>query len=146
MTTSRLHCLIAELIGTSVRTPFKSHNKLRNSTQWPIFVQPSHFTYSQHAEIYTLLSYERHFKYRLRGRTVLLQLGCGIVNGIIILWYMAVFIFQCVIPCITTSRQHCYTSIIFCGIKQCLRCVISDTLKALKYIQALRGCTLANAI
>lgn len=44
------------------------------------------------AEICTLLNYEGHFKFRLHVWTVLVQLGCGIVNGITILWYMAIFI------------------------------------------------------
>lgn len=48
-------------------------------------IRASQLTYLLHSEFYTLLSNDRHFKYSLHGSTVLVQLGSGIVNGIIIL-------------------------------------------------------------
>lgn len=94
------------LIVTSVKTSCKPKNKFRNSTQWPIFVQAPHLTYLLHTEICTLPSHERHFKFRPHARTVLVQLGSGIVNGIIILWYMAVFIWLWVPACHTTHNNQ----------------------------------------
>lgn len=78
---------------TACETFSESKNKCNYSTRWPIFVQASHLTRSPCALHSTLPQlYEGHFKFRPHVRTVLVQLGRGIVSRIIILWYMEVFI------------------------------------------------------
>lgn len=78
---------------TACETFSESKNKCNYSTRWPIFVQASHLTRSPCALHSTLPQlYEGHFKFRPHVRTVLVQLGRGIVSRIIILWCMEVFI------------------------------------------------------
>lgn len=49
-------------------------------------------TVAVHSSLLTPQLYEGHFKFRPHVRTVLVQLGRGILSRIIILWYMEVFI------------------------------------------------------
>lgn len=126
--------LMIALIGASIETTIKSHNKFRNSTQWPIFVRASRLAYLLHTEISTLPSYERHFKYRRQGRTVLVQLGCGIVNGIIILWYMAIFIWLNV-PMCHTAHNNQHTMQVSLSAAWNKVCIAFTSWKALKLFQ-----------